>query len=87
MVQMTRKTLITKYFAICYRCAFQDDSQLNRKIVRRILESSKDVIPELNIIEADDGTTAIEEVKKQMQANINFDFIFIDFVMVSYMAL
>jgi len=55
---------------------------LNRKIVRRILESAQDVIPELHIIEADDGATAIEEVKKQLEADIQFDFILIDFVMV-----
>ena len=60
----------------------QDDSQLNRKIVRRILESSQDVFPHLNILEADDGTTAIEEVKKQMEADVKFDYILIDFVMV-----
>ena len=55
---------------------------MNRKIVRRILESAQDVIPELHIIEADDGATAIEEVKKQLEADIQFDFILIDFVMV-----
>jgi len=55
---------------------------LNRKIVRKILESSQDVIPNQNIIEADDGTTAIEEVKKQMEVGIKFDFVLIDFVMV-----
>jgi len=55
---------------------------LNRKIVRRVLESARDVIPALSIFEADDGTTAIEEVKKQSEADVKFDFILIDFVMV-----
>lgn len=61
----------------------QDDSHLNRKIVRRILQSAADIFPELNFIEADDGASAIEEVKKQRDLGIEFDFILIDFIMVS----
>mmetsp|Transcript_985 Transcript_985/g.1324 ORF Transcript_985/g.1324 Transcript_985/m.1324 type:complete len:276 (-) Transcript_985:178-1005(-) len=60
-----------------------DDSHLNRKIVRRILQSATDIFPELTIIEADDGITAIEEVKKHRDMGIEFDFILIDFIMLT----
>eukprot|EP00597_Dinobryon_sp_UTEXLB2267_P002513 CAMPEP_0170059442 /NCGR_PEP_ID=MMETSP0019_2-20121128/1716_1 /TAXON_ID=98059 /ORGANISM="Dinobryon sp., Strain UTEXLB2267" /LENGTH=737 /DNA_ID=CAMNT_0010264689 /DNA_START=629 /DNA_END=2842 /DNA_ORIENTATION=+ len=60
-----------------------DDSHLNRKIVRRILQSATDIFPELTIIEADDGITAIEEVKKHRDMGIEFDFILIDFIMIT----
>jgi len=59
----------------------QDDSSLNRKIVRKILESAD--FPECAIHEADDGSSAIEEVKNKRERGVEFDFILIDFVMVS----
>jgi len=51
--------------------------------VRRILQSASDIFPQLNIIEADDGTTAIEEVKRQRDLGVEFDFILMDFIMVN----
>lgn len=61
----------------------QDDSHLNRKIVRRIIEGSKDEFPQVSIVEADDGTTAVEELKERMIEGDSFDFVLMDFVMVS----
>ena len=55
--------------------------------MRKILESAPDMFPKLSINEADDGVTAIEEVKKQRDLGIEFDFILIDFVMVSVLIL
>jgi CheY-like chemotaxis protein len=56
---------------------------LNRKIVRKILESAeKSILPECVIHEADDGSTAIEKVKSMREMGVEFDFILIDFVMV-----
>ena len=60
----------------------QDDSHLNRKIVRRILESAKTSLPQCEIVEADDGSSAIQEMKKKMDSGGSFDFVLIDFVMV-----
>jgi CheY-like chemotaxis protein len=56
---------------------------LNRKIVRRIIEGAKDEFPTACILEADDGTTAIEELKYQLENDLTFDIILMDFVMVS----
>lgn len=51
--------------------------------MRKILESvDESIIPECVIYEADDGTTAIEEVKGKMEMGVKFDFILIDFTMV-----
>jgi len=60
-----------------------DDSHLNRKIVRRILESAKSSLPQCEIVEADDGSTAIQEMKKLIEIGSNFDFVLIDFVMIT----
>mmetsp|Transcript_7422 Transcript_7422/g.11064 ORF Transcript_7422/g.11064 Transcript_7422/m.11064 type:complete len:551 (-) Transcript_7422:274-1926(-) len=58
-----------------------DDSHLNRKIVRKILESAVDMFPELIITEADDGLSAVKEVKQQGAMGVKFDFILMDFIM------
>eukprot|EP00597_Dinobryon_sp_UTEXLB2267_P009324 CAMPEP_0170096594 /NCGR_PEP_ID=MMETSP0019_2-20121128/28692_1 /TAXON_ID=98059 /ORGANISM="Dinobryon sp., Strain UTEXLB2267" /LENGTH=801 /DNA_ID=CAMNT_0010318641 /DNA_START=556 /DNA_END=2961 /DNA_ORIENTATION=- len=58
-----------------------DDSLLNRKIVRRILEADSDRFPNCYIKEADDGVTALEMVKSEASNGINFDFILIDYIM------
>jgi len=60
-----------------------DDSHLNRKIVRRILESAKSCLSHCEIVEADDGSTAIQEMKKLIDSGDNFDFVLIDFVMIT----
>eukprot|EP00597_Dinobryon_sp_UTEXLB2267_P007408 CAMPEP_0170095072 /NCGR_PEP_ID=MMETSP0019_2-20121128/27684_1 /TAXON_ID=98059 /ORGANISM="Dinobryon sp., Strain UTEXLB2267" /LENGTH=585 /DNA_ID=CAMNT_0010316625 /DNA_START=846 /DNA_END=2604 /DNA_ORIENTATION=+ len=60
-----------------------DDSFLNRKIVRRILESDSDCICVANIFEADDGLSAIEVVKTQQILGIQFDCVLIDFIMIA----
>ena len=75
--------LISLSYSLTFFLSIQDDSHLNRKIVRKILESAKDFLPELIVVEADDGSTAIEEVKKQRALGVHFDFILIDFIMVS----
>eukprot|EP01038_Epipyxis_sp_PR26KG_P009382 gene9382-12641_t len=52
-----------------------DDSQLNRKILRRLIQS---IVQNCHIDEADDGSTALELVEK---VPYHFDCIFLDFVM------
>mmetsp|Transcript_30754 Transcript_30754/g.42079 ORF Transcript_30754/g.42079 Transcript_30754/m.42079 type:complete len:787 (-) Transcript_30754:184-2544(-) len=59
-----------------------DDSSLNRKIVRRILESDAQ-FADSYIEEADDGVTAIHAVKELAKRGHEFDFILMDFVMLS----
>ncbi len=61
----------------------QDDSALNRKIIRRILESDQSNFSNAVIEEADDGVTAVSAVQSAMDAGHTFDCIFMDFVMVS----
>jgi CheY-like chemotaxis protein len=55
---------------------------LNRKIVRRILESENERLPNCYIKEADDGITALEMVTSEAACGIHFDFILIDYIMV-----
>ena len=62
----------------------QDDSALNRKIIRRIFESDHGNFFSNSVIEeADDGVTAVSAVQSAMEAGLTFDCIFMDFVMVS----
>jgi len=62
----------------------QDDSGLNRKIVRRILESAPEVIPSNSCLyEADDGTTALEEMRNLLAEGTEMDIVLIDFVMIA----
>ena len=60
----------------------QDDSALNRKIIRRILEGECKSFSNAVIEEADDGTSAVSAVRRVLAAGLSFDFIFMDFVMV-----
>mmetsp|Transcript_17069 Transcript_17069/g.23459 ORF Transcript_17069/g.23459 Transcript_17069/m.23459 type:complete len:922 (+) Transcript_17069:41-2806(+) len=61
-----------------------DDSGLNRKIVRKILESAPELIPSNSCIyEADDGTTAIAEMKNLLAVGTTMDIVLIDFVMIA----
>jgi hypothetical protein len=55
---------------------------MNRKIVRRIIESEREAIPLSEIHEADDGVTAVEMVRADMDKGEIYDFILIDFIMV-----
>ena len=66
-----------------YAVCMQDDSALNRKIIRRILESDHGNFSNSVIEEADDGVTAVSAVQSAMEAGLTFDCIFMDFVMVS----
>ena len=62
----------------------QDDSYLNRKIVRRILEGDKDCFSSCQLQDADDGATALEVMRSQTKAGLpGFDCILMDYVMVS----
>lgn len=67
---------------VCNVCG-QDDSSLNRKIIRRILEGEAKTFSNAVIEEADDGTSAVTAVQSALDAGLTFDFIFMDFVMVS----
>ena len=58
---------------------------LNRKIVRRMLESSANraVLGDCTtILEADDGTTALEVLRSESAAGRVVDFVLLDYVMV-----
>jgi CheY-like chemotaxis protein len=62
----------------------QDDSSLNRKIIRKLLESEEELFSRAVIEEADDGSSAVTAVRRTMQRSGDraFDFILMDFVMV-----
>lgn len=61
----------------------QDDSELNRKVLRRQIESDSTGIWQNAVVkEADDGLTAVEAMRTEMAAEECFDFVLLDFVMV-----
>jgi len=63
----------------------KDDSDLNRKILRRQIESEAGggIWQNAELFEADDGLTALEAVRSEMSAGRCFDFVLMDYVMVS----
>jgi CheY-like chemotaxis protein len=54
---------------------------LNRKIIRRIIESDKDGFGDSDLFEVEDGTAAVDAVKQFSDVN-PFDVIFMDYIMV-----
>lgn len=48
----------------------------------RLIESDKESFPDCFIKEADDGVTAIDVYKEEINNGGNFDFILMDYVMV-----
>lgn len=65
----------------CLRTLIVDDSPMNRKIMRRVLESDKVAFGQTVIMEADDGSTAIEVLENQLALGETFDLILIDYIM------
>ena len=58
-----------------------DDSDMNRKIMSRLLNKSKTVI--FDIFEANDGITAVEYIAESMKPDASkFEFVFMDNVMI-----
>ena len=62
----------------------QDDSSLNIKVVMRLIENEK-AGPFANavLLTADDGATAVEQLRSEMAAGRAVHFILMDFVMVT----
>jgi len=64
------------------RILIVDDSDLNRKILRRQLQcEAGGILQNAVIMEADDGLTALETVRVEMASGRSFDYILMDFVM------
>ena len=51
-------------------------------MIARLLKSEAARMPHLYLKEADDGTSAIEQLKNELQSQGGFDIIFMDSVMV-----
>lgn len=61
----------------------KDDSIMNRKIMTKIIKSVEcGRFKDTELLEADDGSTAIELLHEEISANRRVDFILMDFVMV-----
>lgn len=62
----------------------QDDSALNRKMAMRIISTDQqgERFGVVDVIEADDGSTAVEALRSEMAAGRPVDFVLMDFVMV-----
>ena len=64
-------------------CVSQDDSSLNRKVVVRLIESEKKGrLKNARLLEADDGTTAVETLRREVSEGRQVDFVLMDYVMV-----
>jgi CheY-like chemotaxis protein len=55
---------------------------LNRKIVRRIVESAPATLHATSIVEAEDGVEAVDLLRAAMEREETFDFILMDYIMV-----
>ena len=65
-------------------CVLQDDSSLNIKVVARLIEGEKvGPFAHATLLTADDGTTAVEQLRTEMAAGRAVHFILMDFIMVS----
>lgn len=63
---------------------FQDDSALNVKVVVRLIENEKvGTFANATLLTADDGSTAVEQLRTEMAAGRAVHFVLMDFVMVS----
>lgn len=56
---------------------------MNRKMLVRLIHSEKERIREAVTKEADDGTSAIEEMENDTKSGGVFDFVLMDFIMVT----
>jgi CheY-like chemotaxis protein len=66
-----------------YVPVLQDDSSLNIKVVVRLIESEKaGPFANATLLTADDGATAVEQLRTEMAAGRAVHFILMDFVMV-----
>ena len=63
----------------------QDDSSLNRKVIVRIIESEKKGrLRNARLLEADDGTSAVEMLRRELAEGRQIDFVLMDYVMVRH---
>ena len=63
--------------------SMQDDSSLNCKVVSKLIENEKEgVFANATLLTADDGTTAVEQLRKELSAGRPVHFVLMDYVMV-----
>jgi CheY-like chemotaxis protein len=60
-----------------------DDSSMNRKIIRRMIDFEKETLPHVTFFEADDGRSALDLMQDNLQKGLHFDFVLMDFVMIT----
>ena len=62
----------------------QDDYSLNRKVVVRLIESEKKGrLKNARLLEADDGASAVDTLRRELSEGRQVDFVLMDYVMVS----
>ena len=68
---------------VCSICVWQDDSSLNVKVVARLIKDEKEgPFANATLLTADDGVTAVEQLRTEIVAGRAVDFVLMDFVMV-----
>jgi CheY-like chemotaxis protein len=64
---------------------WQDDSAMNRKVMARIISGEqRGRLAVIELLEADDGISAVETLRSEMAAGRTVDFVLMDFVMVTH---
>ena len=66
-----------------FHLCVQDDSALNCKVVSKLIEGEKEgVLANATLLTADDGTTAVEQLRTEKSAGRTVHFVLMDYVMV-----
>eukprot|EP00597_Dinobryon_sp_UTEXLB2267_P017381 CAMPEP_0201112334 /NCGR_PEP_ID=MMETSP0812-20130820/77187_1 /ASSEMBLY_ACC=CAM_ASM_000668 /TAXON_ID=98059 /ORGANISM="Dinobryon sp., Strain UTEXLB2267" /LENGTH=640 /DNA_ID=CAMNT_0047375655 /DNA_START=533 /DNA_END=2455 /DNA_ORIENTATION=- len=64
------------------RILIVDDSAMNRKMLRKLIEIEKEgILAQAHVIEADDGLTAVEALRSAVATGSGFDLILMDYTM------
>lgn len=63
------------------RILLVDDSAMNRKVMKRLIEAEVKLLPLVTVTEADDGTTAVEAIRNSQSNGEPIDCVFMDFIM------
>lgn len=75
--------LFPSFLVITLCAAYQDDSSMNRRMIKMLIESETDgIFPDAIVLQADDGVSAVECLRSENAEGRTIDFVLMDFIMV-----
>ena len=75
--------LFPSFLLIILCAASQDDSSMNRRMIKMLIESETDgIFPDAIVLQADDGVSAVECLRSENAEGRTIDFVLMDFIMV-----